>query len=763
MIKLRRSLSDSDLIKNISRELSVSERFAKILAVRGITDIKSAKSFLNPTLKDIADPLSMYGINEAVKRIKEAKDNGETVVVYGDYDADGISATTILTRSLKIFGVTVFAVVPERDDGYGLSEEMIEKVAEEYCPDLLITVDCGISGAQEVEYLKDIGIDVIITDHHELPEKLPECIVVNCKIDDGATFKWLCGAGVAYKLSYALIGDKANDFLDIVAVATLADSMPVTGENRALICEGLKKISNGKCCRIIKELIKLSQVKEISSTSIAYILAPRINAAGRMGDASTALRAFLADDEFEIVELAAKLNSYNVSRQNECDALYKSAKFKLAEKSPVSKVIVLADKSWKSGLVGIVAARLAEETGKPAILFTEKNGLWHGSARSVAAVNIFEALKSVSDITESFGGHTQAAGVTITEENINKFELTLNDYISKHCDLKAFLAPLEVDEITDSPIDINYAEELELLEPCGTDNPKPSFAVYINNAYASPIKYGSPHISFKTDFIDMMYFNGIDKMKFLNAPIPKAVIFEPAVSVFNGRKNVKGYVRNVLCDTENNEYVNGIVFSSQLDGCFDGFKFTDIDSFRAQELIYKTQDEVYGTIFVINNPSNIGRFDGLDLFERSVLFPSDKSNLNCVCYGLKGEVPAHYSKVIYLDKPFGITATFSENTEVYVNCELNGLNIDNVSVDRETLGKIYVALKNSRRSFCDIKDFYDFSGGNFNIKQIGFTLKVFKELGLIKFENGKFYAVNGIKCELNQSAIYRRLRGVIEV
>ena len=217
MIRINdKAFADKNLIKQIADSLRVSERFAQILVSRGYDSVETAKAFLHPRIEDLYNPLLLGGVSDAVIRIKQAKENGETVIIYGDYDADGISAVTVLYRSLKIFGIEAIPVIPERENGYGLSKEMIDFVLENYFPDLIITVDCGISAVNEVEELKDLGVDVIVTDHHEIPEQIPDCPVINCKLQSGYPFDGLCGAGVAYKLARALIGNRADEFLDMV-------------------------------------------------------------------------------------------------------------------------------------------------------------------------------------------------------------------------------------------------------------------------------------------------------------------------------------------------------------------------------------------------------------------------------------------------------------------------------------------------------------------------------------------------------------------
>lgn len=747
---------DENLIKDISETFGVSARFAKILTERNINTVEQAKKFLYPSLSDLGDPFLMSGMKEAVDRINTVSPE-EVIVVYGDYDVDGISATTILTKCLRLMGKTAYAVIPERSDGYGLSEAVIERALEEFCPDLLITVDCGISAVNEVEYLQDLGVDVIVTDHHEIPDTLPDCTIISCKLDDDYKFNGLCGAGVAYNLSRALIGDKADEFLDMVALATMADSMPLIGENRILVTEGLKRIRQGKCIAAIKSLLKNANVKEITATSLSYSVAPRVNAAGRMGNANVALSAFLSEDEYEVGVFTEQLNQFNAKRQNDCEELYKSAKNKLSNKSPLMKVNVLYDKKWNTGLVGIVAARIAEETGKPTILFTESDGVWHGSARSNNSINIFEALKYATKYSENFGGHAQAAGVTVRYENFTDFENALDEYVSKTCDISDFTSVVYVDEIVKEPITIGYVEELEKLEPCGVENPRPLFAEYVGNAYATPLKYGSPHLSLKTNNFDFIYFNGVDDMKILNSDVVKALIYEPSASVFNGKKYAKGYVKSYKTEARFDDYTDFLLFSSQLDSISAKTEtYTEIDEKTTEEYIERAKREIFGTLFIACSSKTVKRYEeqlrGLDVTTYSTC---KKSNLSTVCLGIKGEITALYSHIVFLDKPLNVSLNLPYDVEISVNVSQNGFDCQGVTADRKTLGEIYLALKKSEKKFTSIEDAAAVAGNGYGLKEIAFAVKVFRELGLIEAKGGKFYAVHGAGKSLNDSEIYR--------
>ena len=313
-------------IKEIAFGCGILFDTAKLLYARKIDTVEKAKRFLSPSKSGFYDPYLFKNTAAIVKRIVVARENCENVLIFGDYDADGISATTVLYNSLKIFGITARTVIPEREEGYGIN---VEKVLSGVKPDLLITVDCGISDYEKVKTLKDNGVDVIITDHHEPPEILPDCLILNPKVaGSGYPFDGLCGAGVAYKLGYALIGDAADDFLDFVALATVSDSMELVDENRDIVSEGLK-ILNGENIRPCFKYLLGENTKSITSQTLAFNIAPKINAGGRMGDAYSSLRLFLSDSIAEIAEKAELLKSYNVGRQVECENIYKEAKAKI--------------------------------------------------------------------------------------------------------------------------------------------------------------------------------------------------------------------------------------------------------------------------------------------------------------------------------------------------------------------------------------------------------------------------------------------------
>ena len=414
----------------VASACGLHEVTARILVSRGVDTPEKAKRFLSPSREHFLSPFLMRGMRELVEAVKEVKGEGGSIVVFGDYDADGIGAASILVTALRRFGVACSAYIPERAEGYGMSVAALEKIIDERRPELIVTVDCGVSNREEVAYIRSRGVRVIVTDHHELPPQLPDCVVVNPKLDDDYPYDNLCGAGVAFKIACALLGEKAYSLLDLAAVSTVADSVPLTGENRDIVAEGLRLI-NTRPREALKCLLATKK-EEITAQTLAFTVAPRINAAGRMGDAGSALRLFTSTDRAEIYDLSCRLSAFNLERQAICDEVYRSAKERIAGEGAYRNVIMLADDSWNPGIIGIVAARLAEEFNRPAILFVRRGDYCKGSARTIENINIYEALKACSAHIAEFGGHAQAAGVNVRCGEFEALAQALDAYIGAH-------------------------------------------------------------------------------------------------------------------------------------------------------------------------------------------------------------------------------------------------------------------------------------------------------------------------------------------
>lgn len=747
---------NDNLIREIQQRFNLHKETAAILASRGFTDLDQIDYFLNPGKHHFKDPFSLKGVTEVVERLRIAKEEDESVVIYGDYDVDGVCATAIMYRALAEYGIKAVPFVPERSSGYGLSIENIDYLMDNFLPSLLITVDCGISGYKEVEYLKDLAVDVIVTDHHELPEVLPDTLTVNCKIPSNYGFDSLCGAGVAFKIACALLGERAYKFLDYAAVATVADSMPLVDENRDIVFEGIKSIKNGDCCLAFKELIAVSNIKEINSTSLAFVIAPRINAAGRMGDAASALNLMISDDSGLIEQLSLKLNAYNQSRQTECDNLYKNARKKLVETCYDKKIIVMQDDGWNGGLVGIIASKLVEEFSRPVILFVNNDGKLHGSARSVDNINIFDLISSCKEYLTDFGGHSQAAGVSLNMENFDAFKSAIEKYVDENYDFDFFKPEKFADLLVTDKFTLKLAKELNKLEPFGVANKKPVFAISTKNTRCSPVKIGSPHLSIKTDYIEMLYFNGSKIKPMLDLPFEKHITFEPNISVFNREESLKGYVKDV-------EYVISSTPGTQLCGfreslltaLNDNDDYLYISEEMTEKVVEETLSAHYGTVYVVYNIAKLEKFEKLFKCDRYLYTTSGKNLINNVVVALNESPISGYKKIVYLDRPLG-NVNYAENVgETFINRTNWAFDYSRLDVTKETFAEIYRRLcKYNRAPANNSIEFVKNCDIGFNKFQTLFVLEVFLELGIFAFCHGELRHNESVKSSLTASKIY---------
>lgn len=457
---------------------------AGILAARGITDPAEALTLLAGE-EELSDPALLTDMDAACQRIWQAIDNGETIAVFGDYDVDGVTATALLYQHLKGMGATVKCMLPSREgDGYGLSQNAIQSMHNKGCS-LIVTVDNGISAVEEAEFAASLGMDLIITDHHLPPETLPKAVAVvdPRREDDHSPFKGLCGAGVAFKLCAALDGCPPEEMLDycgdLAAVGTVADVMPLVGENRTLVKAGLQQLqqTDRPGFGALLEEVGLAG-KPITAENISYAIAPRINAAGRMDNAVTALQLVLCEDPDRAGELAHKLNEINAHRQETEQQIFKAAE-ELLEQQPErldDRIILLWGRDWHPGVIGIVASRLVERTGRPVIVVTiDEHGEGKGSGRSVQGFNLHACIGSCADLLVRYGGHAMAAGLSVREENLPELRRRLNEWAARECPV-LHTPPLTCDvTIHLDRITVESVRHLDQLAPYGAENPTPVF------------------------------------------------------------------------------------------------------------------------------------------------------------------------------------------------------------------------------------------------------------------------------------------------
>lgn len=556
--------ADPELRRTISQSLQVSPLVAHLLVNRGIESAEQAELFFGARLADLHDPFLMKDMDKAVRRILEALSAGEKICVYGDYDVDGVTATALVLDFLRAAGVLVTLYIPGRvSEGYGLNPEAIRRIKAQGVT-LIITVDCGISDVEAVRFANSLGMTVIVTDHHMVPEEIaPAYAVINPRqADCRFPFSGLAGVGVAFNLLMALrrsmrqqgcwaAGMEPNlkDCLDLVALGTIADVVPMVDENRIFVKHGLEVLTRGSRPGI-QALRDISGVTRgpVTSVTVAYRLAPRLNAAGRLSDAAVSARLLLSDQADEARTLARKIDEDNTRRQKTERRILAEAR-KMLEPDGVQESIILAAAGWHPGVVGLCASRLSEEFGCPTILFAldEERGLGRGSARSIDGFDIYAAVRRCREWLTAFGGHRGAAGLSLHQDNLDAFRAQFNDIVKQELVERETAPRLRIDaEIPLGALSSGVMEEIELLEPFGPANPEPVFCSRPIPFY-SAMTVGNGHLKLKLKedgrFFDAIGFNMASRYDLDDAAIRLA--FVPQFNEFNGSRNVQLNLRDI--------------------------------------------------------------------------------------------------------------------------------------------------------------------------------------------------------------------------
>ncbi|MBF0122261.1 MAG: single-stranded-DNA-specific exonuclease RecJ [Candidatus Omnitrophica bacterium] len=486
----------------LSSALHIHPIVAQILINRGVLTQEAAASFLSPQLDDLFDPFLLKGMDKAVARVRLAKANNEKVMIYGDYDVDGVTSVAVLWRALKKFGIDAIKYIPHRmEEGYGLNLEIIP-LAKELGVTLLMTVDCGVTSCEEVKALQKEGIDAVITDHHEPEEdRLPDAVSIIDAKQPGCTypFRDLAGVGIAAKFAHALLGEFPKEDLDLITLGTIADVVPLRGENRIIVRFGLPMIMKTKK-RGLKALIQSARIegKEASPYLVGFILGPRLNAAGRMGTANTSLDLLLSEDATSSAALASSLEAHNRDRQRLQGVVFDEAIAQIDSDQALFKrdVIVAHGEGWHKGVLGIAASKIAERYGKPAIVISFSEGFGVGSARSVEGFHLNEALAHCSGILDEFGGHKRAAGLKLKHERVAEFREKINDF-AKGIFQQEPVPTLEIDtELPLTQVSMELVKTVASLEPHGEGNPAPLFATRRLMVKSRPQVLGKDTIKF---------------------------------------------------------------------------------------------------------------------------------------------------------------------------------------------------------------------------------------------------------------------------
>jgi len=552
---------DPSAVRKLESEAALSPLLALALAARGISSPSGAREFLNASLAaNLGDPFGLKDMKEAADRLVSAIERGERIAVFGDYDVDGITATVVALRLLRNLGADAFYYIPHRvDEGYGMSREAIDQIAAEGAR-LILTVDNGISSIEEVEYARSLGVDCIVTDHHQPADRLPRaCAVVNPSRGDCTYgFPHLSGVGVAFKLAHAVlrrIGARPSDakaflksLLDLVALGTVADVVPLVGENRALVRAGLARLerTENPGLEALMSLCNLNR-HPLATEAITFHLAPRLNAAGRTDHASIAVELLTTSDPDRAFDLAHRLDELNNHRRALERRIFDQALRLIPVQCDLESdpVLVVAGDGWHLGVVGIVASRLSNHFSRPVIVLSQTDGLARGSARSTDALDIYEALNRCSALLETFGGHPQAAGLSLAAERVDDLRECINTVAGEliadeeQADAVAVDGACEPDDLT-----VEAVEDLAALEPCGIGNPSPLFALLGAEIIREPRTVGLNHLKLAVaaghqdfDVIGFGMAGALEKMKRIAGQVD--LLFRPAVSNWSGSPRVE--------------------------------------------------------------------------------------------------------------------------------------------------------------------------------------------------------------------------------
>lgn len=506
--------ASQDKAISLAKELGINPSLGKLLIDRSITNIVEARKFFRPQLTDLLDPFLFKDMAIAVRRVNEALGRKERILVYGDYDVDGVTAVALVYKFLQQYSTNIDYYVPDRyDEGYGVSLRGIDFAAESGVK-LIIVLDCGIKAIDEIQYAKDKGIDFIICDHHVPDQQLPNAVaILNAKrTDDTYPYGDLSGCGVGFKLiqgfakSNGIAFSELIPYLDLCAVSIASDIVPIMGENRILAFHGLRQLNQNPSVgmKAIMDICGLTG-KEITLTDVIYKIGPRLNASGRIGNGKESVELLISKDIDIAMHKAAQINHYNEQRKDLDKAMTEQANqivASLVHKSD-HKAIVIYNEEWHKGVIGIVASRLTEIYFRPAVVLTRDGNVAVGSARSVAGFDIYKAIESCRDILENFGGHTYASGLTLKAENITEFKRRFEEYVDNNILPEQTSATLEIDDMLDfSDINRQFFYDLKRFQPFGPNNPKPRFCTRNVYDYGTSKVVGRNQEHIKLELVD---------------------------------------------------------------------------------------------------------------------------------------------------------------------------------------------------------------------------------------------------------------------
>lgn len=748
---------DTNKIWEFVSKYGVTYAFVELLLSRGIA-LDEIDNFMRPDLSNLINPYEINNMKEVVERLKLAIALKQRVMVFGDYDCDGICATSILMLALKD-KLDIKYHLPKREDGYGLTKESIDKAIGRWKPDLFITVDCGVTAVEEVEYLKEKGVEVIITDHHEPGDVLPKCTVLNPKVEKKGFYEY-CGAGVIFKVIQALFGIKeAEKYLDLVAIATIADVVPLLSDNRIITKKGLDQINGRATCARDKCYKCLLEGKKIEAQDISYRIAPKINASGRMSDPSKAVELFLEDDFFLIITRAKELDALNQKRQELCEIVIKSALESIKHIDfNKEQIIVLYGEDWDSGVIGIASSKICEMFHLPVILFQSKDGILKGSARSIPEVNLHECLSEVTELCIAFGGHSMAAGVTITQDNFAEFRKRINEIVMSKYTQHAFRQQDNEEILTLDANTKQYIADLKYLEPTGMGNPKPRFILHAENVEFEQISI-SEHVKSKGDKIDLIGFSKYSYLKDMGKFVAEYKIYCD-FNEYGGTSRLQGNIvsLNVLStDMTDEEY--DVLNLHQL----KSYNNIEVDKI-SEKGVERLAKVGLGNLFVFNSLSEYEDCKNEKIKGLPYRFLSNTNMLpitSVVIAPWENFDFKYYKNVVFMKTPMSLGYIY-QIPDYVKTWLLEGEVVSPPSISdnelREIASKIQL-LGSGNRQVYDIKSLYKVvnSQSKVNYRNFRIVCNIMLEIGLITLEK-KNIIIEKKAVEWEKSAIYKNLK-----
>ena len=740
------------------------------------------EKFLNPKIADLRNANLMFNMDKAVQKIKDAIKSNKKILIYGDYDSDGICSATILYLYFKSLGADVDVFIPNRfEHGYGISADAIEVIVNDYKADLIVTVDLGITAIEEVELLKQEGIDVVVTDHHIPLEEIPDCIVVDPKLDpDGKYgFDALCGAGVALKLVEAMSDrNTALQYLDICAIATVGDIVSLIDENRIIAKLGIAKINAGKTLPSIKFLLRKLDITKLVSTDISFKIVPRLNACGRMDNALKVFRFLIETNYAELEKKYAEMDSDNMLRLGVIEKGTKEINEKLHgyDRSEPS-VLICGD--FHEGVLGILASRICHELYKPTIIFTtDEYGMLKGSGRSIADVDIHQIISSLSHLLVNFGGHKMACGLTLEPENFDVFKQEFNKKILEVAKMSDFIIDdnsYDI-ELTEDDLTPEFLQQLNLLEPFGCDNEKPVLAIKEKKLYVAPINEKAfKHYKLTTPKNNqILCFNGYNVVDVCKNNSEKLIFLDISFSYFKGRQNYSVVSKAIkLLDPKFDDDENHKVLPALYNKYYSIFDFNKPEKYHLIDDVVglikqKFEEDFYGTIVVASTDEDLKilQDNGIDVKKYVSIYPL-KSGQNIIVASPKQiyklDDAEGYKNVIFMNRFFDEEHIyFTQKVNVYENSKQSKLPFE-ISKDRDIFARVYKLV----RDFAGLKsnDVLEYAeklaikDNVLSASQILYAIIVFMELNFIEFDEAlnSMTVLPSKKMELNSSKFFNQV------